>query len=155
MEFQSLTVEVKASISDYSILELSKAPFMVHLAGRVYEEDLGETSGLPIRSVSVLSSKGELLTLKIHGDLSNHELLVVGQPLHLFYVDIKPNNKSSATAFMWSDSYLLSAGPVSKWRSSPCELSMTHSSDALPAKFTAPKRCAAPVGLSTNLLTSI
>lgn len=70
MEFQSLTVEVKASISDYSILELSKAPFMVHLAGRVYEEDLGETSGLPIRSVSVLS-KEEVLTLKIHGDLSS------------------------------------------------------------------------------------
>ena len=115
--FMEVKIQVKSNVlSDFAQLEVAKAPFMVHLMGRVMEvSELGEaSSGTPMRGASLLSNKGEVVAIKVHGDLASHELLVVGQPVFAFYVDIKVSKdpKAAATAFLWSDSYLLSAGPI-------------------------------------------
>lgn len=43
-----------------------------------------------------------MVPIKVDGDLASHELLVVGQPVFAFYVDIKVRKdpKAAATAFI-------------------------------------------------------
>lgn len=56
-----LKIQVKSNVlSDFAMLEVAKAPFVVHLMGRVMEvPELGEAaSGSPMRGACLLSNKG-------------------------------------------------------------------------------------------------
>ena len=61
VEVQEFMVQVKSNVlSDFAMLEVAKAPFVVHLMGQVMEvSELGEAASVsPMRGACLLSNKG-------------------------------------------------------------------------------------------------
>ena len=61
VEVQEFMVQVKSSVlSDFAMLEVAKAPLVVHLMGQVMEvSELGEAASVsPMRGACLLSNKG-------------------------------------------------------------------------------------------------